>query len=144
MQRLNISGNNKGITFIEVLLATVITAYVLIGLMDMFGRGYLILELNKHKAIALGLAEYKMEEIKAFPKFGKLYKNFHTEDPADNDEKTWEPVFVDKIAAERHAIITPENGNPKKIIVWVTWNDILSNTALEENLVTVVVDHDGP
>ena len=59
-------GSDKGFTLVELLLATVILAVVLTGLMQVFIRSSVITDLTRAKTAAMGEAMGKMEEIRNY------------------------------------------------------------------------------
>ena len=125
--------NKKGVTFPEVLVAIVIVAFVLIGLLDMFGRGHLLVELNKRKTEALFLIQRRVEGIKADPNYDGLVGLY-------NDRTESATLSGGIPAAIKHSLI--ENQYGTRIYVEITWNDILDNGQVKEYLVVMRADHE--
>jgi len=59
-----LSDKNKGFTLVELLLATLILAFVLVGLIQVFIRCSILTELTRNKTAAMSEALAKMEEIR--------------------------------------------------------------------------------
>lgn len=59
-----ISGNDKGFTLVELVLATLILAVVLAGLIQVFIQCSVLTELTRNKTAAMNEALGKMEEIR--------------------------------------------------------------------------------
>ncbi len=68
--------NNKGFTLVELLLATVILAIVLTGLMQVFIRSGVFTDLTRSKTAAMSEISGKMEEIRNY-NFDSIYSKYN-------------------------------------------------------------------
>lgn len=62
LARLN---NKKGMSLPEALLGILITVFVVIGSLEMFGRGHQLLSYSYHRTTAINIAKEKLEYLKS-------------------------------------------------------------------------------
>jgi prepilin-type N-terminal cleavage/methylation domain-containing protein len=71
-----IPNSDKGFTLVELLLATMILAVVLTGLMQVFIRSSVLAEMTRTKTAAMSEAIGKMEEIRNYD-FDSIYADYN-------------------------------------------------------------------
>ena len=69
----NTSGNDKGFTLAELLMAILILAIALTGLLQIFIRSSMLTEITRNKTAAMSEASGKMEEIR-----GSVFESIET------------------------------------------------------------------
>ncbi len=117
----NIS-NGAGFTLPELLLAVVILAFALTGLLQLFSNCTLLNAANRNLVIATSHAQYIMEGIRHTPVFTDIQTDIN------NHVWDWNTVAITArglTALNGETIDTeaPGGGNPLQVVVTVSWND---------------------
>jgi Tfp pilus assembly protein PilV len=128
----------NGITLVENVLALVIIAIVITGLIQLFVIMPVHTKIANHRVCATNLAQAKIEELKALGYAGIITSDYSPplEEPVIVDSLTLEDPSDDLMGVRATSVTDITDG--KKIMVTVTWSEF--NKTLNETVEAVLYD----
>lgn len=121
--------NKKGFTLVELLIAAVIFAFAMSGILLMFINCSFLDQANRNKSIATIHAEFVMEDIMEYMRSGDLVP---LQNEIDSGVWNWDSVTIcNKLGCTSPCVLNSESitttyvtaTNPLDITVTVSWKD---------------------
>jgi Tfp pilus assembly protein PilV len=122
---------NRGLSYLEIVIAVTIVGYILIAFGQMFIKNNLALNQSKMQTLAYNWAADKMEDIKT-----SYYSDISTGTWTSENE-----ILGQSKQFTRVVKVSELESGLKEVEVKVTWTDM--NEAREIRVVTYVADYSG-
>lgn len=144
--------NKKAISLPETLIGLLITVFVVIGSLEMFGRGHMLLAMANHRTTAINFARARIEELGNISRLdletdgqwttpGILDATAEISETQDLDIDTAKGVKGERLR-EIIDIGTPLYA--KKIIITVRWKETSSSDIFAESVEGIIYDYVKP
>lgn len=120
-------GRERGLTFVELIVATIILSGVVGGILASFRVGRRAANLASHRMEALGFAEEALEELKGkvWPEPNEYFRDGkHTERTNPDICELPDGGFKDIFGGKRRYMVTPATEGDYKIVTMrVSWSE---------------------
>jgi prepilin-type N-terminal cleavage/methylation domain-containing protein len=130
--------NDKGFTFSELMLASLILAVVLTALLTLFTNCKIITQQNRDDLVAVNHAEYILEDIKA-ASFPPTVSDWNL----DTDDLSGPPYNFTTLTNETVSVTSVDKGTSYDLLevnVTVSWNDLKTRRSRNFVLSTLITD----